>query len=110
MADKEHLLGALSEVLAERRGADPDASYTARLLADGTAAILAKIEEESGEVIDAAGADDDAHLIHEIADLWFHTLVLLTHRRLSADDVLAELGRRFGMSGLAEKAARQRQG
>lgn len=107
MAERDNVLSRLSKVLEERRRADPESSYVARLYAQGTPAILAKIAEEAAEVDAAGRADDDAHLLHEVADLWFHTLVLLGHRQLSGDDVLAELGRRFGLSGLDEKAARQ---
>lgn len=106
MADQGEVLARLAEVLESRREADPESSYVAGLYAKGEPAILAKIAEESEEVIEAGGGDDDAHLVHEVADLWFHTLVLLKHRRLSPDDVLSELGRRFDVSGLTEKAAR----
>lgn len=100
------ILTRLEAVLEARRNADPETSYVAGLLAGGHKAIVAKIGEEAEEVIEAAAGEDDAHLIHEIADLWFHTVVLLVHRRLSSGDVLSELGQRFGVSGLAEKAAR----
>lgn len=100
------VLARLSAVLERRRAAAPDQSYVARLYAQGDEAILAKITEEAQEVVGAARSDDDAHLIHEIADLWFHSMVLLGKRRLAADDVLAELAGRFGVSGLDEKAAR----
>lgn len=102
----DSILARLDAALEARRDRDPGSSYVAGLLAGGRDAIVAKIREEADEVIEAADSDDDAHLIHEIADLWFHTIVLLIHRRLSSDAVLAELGRRFGVSGLAEKAAR----
>lgn len=104
MADT--ILARLDAVLEARREADPEVSYVAGLLSKGNEAIVAKIAEEAEEVIDAAAGDDDEHLIHEVADLWFHTVVLLKHRRRSSDDVLAELGQRFGVSGLVEKAAR----
>lgn len=103
----------LDRLLAERRrSADPAASYTASLYAAGTAAINAKVAEESAEVIEAAqqadgaGAQERAHLVYEVADLWFHCMVLLQAHDLSVADVQAELARRFGVSGLAEKAAR----
>lgn len=105
MTDNE-ILTRLAEVLAARRDADPERSYVAGLYAGGREAILAKIEEEAAEVLAAARESDDAHLVHEIADLWFHSMVLLQSRDLGPDAVLAELARRFGVSGLDEKAAR----
>ena len=95
----------LMAVLHERREADPEQSYVARLYRDGLPAINAKILEEAEEVVHAAGGDS-AHLCHEIADLWFHTLVLLAHQGLTVEDIAAELQRRFGTSGLEEKAQR----
>ncbi len=100
------ILGRLDAALAKRRAADPAKSYTASLYAGGTAAISGKITEEAAEVVEAAAEDDDAHLIHEVADLWFHTMVLLQSRGLDASAVQAELARRFGVSGIEEKAAR----
>ena len=99
-------LRELAAVLEARKGADPDASYVARLYAKGLDAILKKIGEEATEIVLAAKDGDPAKIIHETADLWFHTLVLLAHQGLGPDAVLAELRRRFGLSGLAEKAAR----
>lgn len=100
------ILAVLDEALALRRNADPERSYTASLYAGGASAITAKIAEESEEVVEAAGEDDDTHLVHEVADLWFHCMVLLQSRGLDAQAVQAELGRRFGISGHEEKAAR----
>ncbi len=104
------ILARLDGLLAERRSADPASSYTASLYAGGNAAITAKIAEESAEVIEAAGQigndADTAHLVHEVADLWFHCMVLLQAHGASAADVQAELARRFGISGIEEKAAR----
>ncbi len=101
-------LAQLARLLAGRRGADPSTSYVAGLYVAGPDAILNKIGEESAEVLLAGrGADDDA-LVHEVADLWFHTLVLLASRGLGPEQVLAELRRRLGRSGLDEKAARLR--
>lgn len=100
------ILTRVQAVLEARRGADPASSYTARLLAGGADAILRKVGEEAVELI-LAGRDGDADdVVHEVADLWFHTLVLLTARGLDVDAVLAELERRFGVSGIVEKAAR----
>lgn len=97
---------SLEDALEARRAADPSSSYVAQLYAGGAHAILDKVAEEATEVIEAGHGDDNEHLVHEVADLWFHTMVLLKHRGLSSDDVFAELGRRFGVSGLEEKAAR----
>jgi len=99
------ILERIMEVLEQRKGADPDVSYVARLYREGLPAINAKILEEAAEVVEAADGDAE-HLRHEIADLWFHTLVLLAHRGLEVGDIAAELERRFGTSGLEEKARR----
>ncbi|MES1927118.1 phosphoribosyl-ATP diphosphatase [Salinisphaera sp. T31B1] len=99
---------ALDNALAQRRQADPAKSYTASLYAGGTSAINTKITEEAGEVVEAALEDDDAHLVHEVADLWFHCMVLLQSRGLDVKAVEDELARRFGISGIQEKAARSR--
>lgn len=103
----DNVLAALTQVLIARRDADPESSYVAGLYTQGIEAILAKVEEEAGEVLDAARRGDDAHLVHEVADLWFHTMVMLIHRGLEPAQVLNELHARFGVSGLDEKAARQ---
>lgn len=100
------LLQRLDEVLEQRKQADPSDSYVASLYAGGLKAILAKVSEEAGETLDAACEESDSNLVHEVADLWFHTLILLHHRGLSAEDVEQELNKRFGLSGHAEKAAR----
>jgi phosphoribosyl-ATP pyrophosphohydrolase len=101
------VLAQLAEVLEARKGAEPGSSYVASLYAKGVDGILKKVGEEATETIIAAKGDDDAHLVYETADLWFHSLVLLAHRGLGPDDVLNELARRFGLSGHDEKAARQ---
>ncbi|WP_035057989.1 phosphoribosyl-ATP diphosphatase [Andreprevotia chitinilytica] len=103
------ILERLSETLASRRGADPSTSYVAKLLHKGTDAILKKVGEEAVEVVMAAKDGDKLHVVREVADLWFHTLVLLAHEGLSAEDVLAELARREGISGIDEKASRKEQ-
>ncbi len=100
-------LKQLEQVLLQRKSADPAQSYVAALYAKGTDAILKKIAEEAAETVIAGKGTDDGQVVHETADLWFHTLVLLTHRGIKVDDVLHELERRFGQSGLAEKAARK---
>jgi phosphoribosyl-ATP pyrophosphohydrolase len=99
-------LARLSEVLEERKGASPEQSYVARLYAKGLDAILKKVGEEATETVMAAKDGDPARLVSEVADLWFHSLVLLAHQGLGPDAVLAELDRRFGLSGLEEKARR----
>lgn len=104
------ILLKLSRVLNARKRADPDSSYAARLYARGLPDILKKIGEETTETIVAALDGDKPAIVHEIADLWFHTLILLAHQQLSAQHVLKELARRYGRSGLAEKAARRRPG
>ena len=106
MDETARTLERLMEVLRQRREADPDRSYVASLYRDGIPAIAGKIAEEAAETVDAA-EDDAEHLVHEVADLWFHSLVLLAMRDLDAHDVLEELQRRFGTSGLEEKASRE---
>jgi phosphoribosyl-ATP pyrophosphohydrolase len=100
------VLARLSQVLDSRKGADPESSYVAGLYAKGLDAILKKVGEEATETVMAAKDGDPERLVHEVADLWFHTLVLLAHQGLGPDAVLAELDRRFGLSGIAEKASR----
>ena len=96
----------LFKTLCERHQADPAVSYVASLYQRGTDAILKKIGEEATEVVLAGKEKDDGALIREVADLYFHSLVLLASRGISPDRVIAELKRREGVSGLAEKAAR----
>lgn len=100
------ILQALTETIETRKLASPDSSYVAKLFAKGDDAILKKVIEEAGEVLLAAKDGDKQHLVYEVADLWFHTLVLLAHHGLSADDVLTELARREGVSGIVEKNSR----
>ena len=100
------VLDALHAQLVGRIGADPASSYTASPYAKGVDGIAKKVGEEAAETIIAAKNPDDAALVYETADLWFHTLVLLAHRGLSHQAVLDELARRMGTSGHAEKAAR----
>ncbi len=101
------ILSRLAEVLESRKGADPSASYVAKLYAKGLDSILKKIGEEATETVMAAKDGDPDKLVCEVADLWFHSLVLLANEGLHPDQVLAELDRRFGLSGLEEKAARE---
>lgn len=101
-------LSRLADVIEARRGASPDESYVARLLAGGVDGILKKIGEEASETIIAGKGGDRDQIVYETADLWFHSMILLKFRNIELDDVLQELERRFGTSGLAEKAARER--
>ena len=100
------ILTKLAAVLEARKSAAPDSSYVAGLYAKGLDAILKKIGEEATETILAAKDGDKEHLVYETADLWFHTLVMLAQQGLGPELVLQELARRFGLSGLDEKAAR----
>jgi phosphoribosyl-ATP pyrophosphohydrolase len=102
----DDVLQQLAQVLEERKRAEPDSSYVAKLYAKGLDAILKKIGEEATETVMAAKDGDVDKIVYETADLWFHTLVLLAHKGLGPEDVLAELERRFGLSGLEEKARR----
>ncbi|ROZ77515.1 phosphoribosyl-ATP diphosphatase [Ramlibacter sp. WS9] len=106
-------LAAIIESRKPARGGDPDASYVARLLHRGPDAFLKKIGEEATEAVmaakDAEHGGDKQKLVNEIADLWFHTLVALAHFDLAPSDVIAELERREGTSGIEEKALRKAQ-
>ena len=102
------ILQQLTEVLEERKGADPESSYVAKLYSKGLDSILKKIGEEATETVMAAKDGVKDKIIYETADLWFHTLVMLSQQGLSAEDVLNELARRFGLSGLEEKAGRDK--
>ncbi len=106
-------LADVAKILEERKSAKSDSSYVASLYNKGLDAILKKVGEEATEVVMAAkDAEADSQktdkIIYEIADLWFHTLVLLAQQNLHPDDVLKELERRFGTSGLVEKASRNK--
>src|SRR4051812_1524960 len=103
------MISQLMTVIADRKANPPERSYVASLLRGGLAKIGPKIAEEAGEVVSAAEEPGDAgraHLVHEVADLLFHTLVLLGEREIAWDEIEGELARRFGVSGLDEKAAR----
>lgn len=100
------VLNRLSELMEQRKAADPASSYVAKLYAKGMDSILKKIGEEATETVIAAKGGNIDEIIYETADLWFHTLVMLSHAGLSAQDVLDELARREGLSGIAEKASR----
>ena len=107
MKDAE-ILKRLGEVLAARKQADPSSSYVAGLFAKGEDAILKKLAEESAETVLAAKGGDKLQIVRETADLWFHSLVLLAWHGLRPEDVLAELRRREGISGIDEKASRRK--
>lgn len=100
------VMNRLAEVLEARKGADPKTSYVAKLYGKGLDAILKKIGEEATETVMAAKDGDPEKLVNELADLWFHSLVLMAHQGLHPDAVITELDRRFGLSGLTEKASR----
>ncbi len=104
------VLQELARILEERKGATPESSYVASLYHKGLNKILEKVGEECTETLlaakDAALSGDKSELVYETADLWFHSLVMLAHMGLGPEDVLNELARRFNMSGLVEKAAR----
>ena len=116
MTNSTDTLDRLAAVIESRKpanGGDPDKSYVARLLHKGPDAFLKKIGEEATEVVMAAkdvdhGADK-SKLVYEVADLWFHSMIALAHYGLSPADVVAELVRREGLSGLEEKALRKAQ-
>lgn len=100
------VLHRVAETLAARKDASPDSSYVSSLYAKGTDAICKKVAEEAAETIMAAKDGDRLHVVWEVTDLWFHSLVLLSHMGLSVDDVLAEFRRREGVSGIDEKKSR----
>ena len=101
-------LDKISAVLEKRKQGDPESSYVSSLYHRGTDAILKKMGEEATEVIIAAKNPDKQAVIHEMADLWFHSLILLSALDLKPSDILAELDRRSGVSGLKEKQNRQK--
>jgi phosphoribosyl-ATP pyrophosphohydrolase len=100
------ILGRLADTIEARKGAESSASYVASLMHKGEDAILKKVAEEAAETLLASKEGDTLHVVRETADLWFHTLVLLAWHGLRPEDVLQELERREGVSGIAEKSAR----
>ena len=108
MTSSNDTLARLAAVIDARRGGDPDQSYVARLFVKGTDAILKKVGEEATETVIAAKSGDRAALVHELADLWFHSLVLMAHKDVPLAELTAELARRRGRSGLDEKASRSK--
>ena len=111
--DTLNRLAAVIESRLPARGGDPEASYVARLLHKGPDAFLKKVGEEATEVVmaakDAEHGGDRTKLVNEVADLWFHSMIALAHFGLSPADVVAELARREGTSGIEEKALRKAQ-
>ncbi len=103
MAD---ILTQLQNTINCRKNSGTEESYVAQLLHKGQDKILKKVIEEAGEVLMASKDGDKQHVIYETADLWFHNMVLLAHHNIGVEEVLSELARRQGLSGLAEKAAR----
>ena len=101
------VLKQLAEVLEQRKQESADKSYVAKLYAKGLDSILKKIGEEATETVIAAKDGDKRQIVYETADLWFHCMVLLAQQGLGPDDVLQELQRRFGLSGLEEKKQRE---
>jgi phosphoribosyl-ATP pyrophosphohydrolase len=100
------ILDRLAEVIESRKGADPRTSYVARLFAGGEDAVLKKVGEEATEAVMAGKTGDRLRIVGEMADLWFHCVVVLAYYGLKPTDVLMELRRREGISGIDEKAAR----
>jgi len=109
MSTSDDTLARLAQVIESRKGGDPDKSYVARLFAKGPDAILKKIGEEATETVMACKDGHREQIVYEIADLWFHSMLALSAYGLSPADVLAELRRREGLSGLEEFAARKAQ-
>ncbi len=104
----QDVLNRLAELLEARKAADPTSSYVAKLYSKGIDSILKKVGEEAAETIIAAKNGNKEEIIYETADLWFHTLIMLANAGLKPEDVLNELARREGLSGLAEKANREK--
>ncbi len=104
----QDVLQRLTEMLEARKRASPESSYVSKLFSKGEDAILKKVGEEATEVILASKAGDKTDLVYETADLWFHCMVLLAQHGLSVGDVLNELARREGVSGISEKESRNK--
>lgn len=106
--NKDTVLSQVAAVLESRKTAEASSSYVAGLYDKGLDAILKKIGEEATETVMAAKDGNKAHIVYEVADLWFHSMILLAQQGLHPDDVLNELERRFGTSGIVEKANRNK--
>ena len=102
----DDILSRIGAVIESRKGADPASSYVAKLFDKGLDSILKKVGEEATETVMAAKDGDPQKVVYEVADLWFHSMILLAWHGLGPDDVLAELRRREGISGIDEKKAR----
>jgi phosphoribosyl-ATP pyrophosphohydrolase len=102
------VLNRLADILEQRKSANPDSSYVAKLYAKGMDSILKKVGEEATETVIAAKGGNKDEIIYETADLWFHTLIMLSHAGLKPQDVLDELARREGLSGITEKESRSK--
>jgi phosphoribosyl-ATP pyrophosphohydrolase len=102
------VLTKLAAVLEQRKSADKDSSYVASLYHSGTDKILKKLGEEATETVIAGKGGNRDEIIYETADLWFHSLVLLAHNDIKPEEILSELDRRFGLSGIEEKASRSK--
>ena len=103
----DNILLQLEQVLEARKTADKNKSYVSYLYNSGLHTITSKIKEETSELIEAANNNNKKHIIHEVTDLWFHTMVLLKYKNINIDNITKELSRRFNMSGLIEKANRK---
>ncbi len=108
MTHSADILAQVAAILEERKQAEAGSSYVASLYAKGLDSILKKIGEEATETVIAAKGGDRDQIVYEMADLWFHSMILLSHQGLRPEDVLNELARRFGTSGLTEKASRSK--
>ena len=102
------ILERIAASINQRKGGDPAKSYVAKLFAQGDDAMLKKIGEEATETVLAAKGGDRLHLVREVTDLWFHCMIVLARHGLGPADVLAEMQRREGISGIDEKAARKK--
>jgi phosphoribosyl-ATP pyrophosphohydrolase len=102
------ILKRVAAAIEERKDADPAKSYVAKLFAQGDDAMLKKIGEEATETVLAAKSGDRLHIVREVTDLWFHCMIVLARHGLGPADVLAELQRREGISGIDEKVARKK--
>ena len=104
----DNILNTLEKILEERKSSTEEKSYVSSLYSKGVNSILEKVSEESEEVIQAVKEEGRDEVIHEVADLWFHIMVLLRHEDISIEEIELELARRFGVSGHEEKASRKK--
>lgn len=106
-SDKKNILAQLDDVMIDRLNSSPDQSYVSSLYERGNDYMAEKVLEETNEFIEAIKSENTKNIIHEAADLWFHSLIALSFNKISSKDVLNELERRFGLSGLDEKKMRK---